>query len=139
LTPSWRQTCCAGASQGAKSIRGRHGEHRPLTIDSPLIPCSLPDPSLFLDALPGLLSPDGVVAIVSPYSWLEEWTPRDKWLGGLVRGGDAVYSAPELTAKMEALGFVLVEQSDMPFVIREHGACDEPRCDMWPCCERALV
>ena len=107
--------------------------HRPLTIDSPRIPCSLPDPSLFLDALPGLLSPDGVVAIVSPYSWLEEWTPRDKWLGGLVRGGDAVYSAPELTSKMEALGFVLVEQSDMPFVIREHSACVEPL----HCCAKA--
>lgn len=86
-------------------------------------PCSLPDPSLFLDALPGLLTPDGIVALVSPYSWLEEWTPRDKWLGGVVRGGDAVYSGAELTQKMQALGFELVEQSDMPFVIREHGAC----------------
>jgi hypothetical protein len=52
----------------------------------------------------------------------QEWTSRDKWLGGVVRGGDAVYSAPELTQKMKALGFSMVEESDMPFVIREHGA-----------------
>jgi len=82
--------------------------------------CRLPDPTKFLDALPHMLTPDGVVVLVSPYSWLEEWTSRDKWLGGVVRGGDAVYSAPELTQKMKALGFSMVEESDMPFVIREH-------------------
>jgi hypothetical protein len=30
--------------------------------------------------------------------------------------------------RQEALGFTLVEESDMPFLIREHGARDGRRC-----------
>jgi len=66
--------------------------------------------------------PGGVAVIVSPYSWLEEYTPQEHWLGGVVRGGDSVASAPALQEAMTALGFQLVEQFDMPFLIREHGA-----------------
>ena len=44
--------------------------------------------------------PGGVAVIVSPYSWLEEYTPQAQWLGGVVRGGDSVHSAPELAAIM---------------------------------------
>ena len=60
--------------------------------------------------------------IISPYSWLEEYTAQEQWLGGVVRGGDSVASAPALAEAMEALGFQLVEQFDMPFLIREHCA-----------------
>ena len=66
--------------------------------------------------------PGGVAVIISPYSWLEEYTAQEHWLGGVVRGGDSVSSAPALAEAMEALGFALVEQFDMPFLIREHGA-----------------
>lgn len=66
--------------------------------------------------------PGGVAVIVSPYSWLEEYTAQEHWLGGVVRGGDSVASAPALQEAMTALGFQLVEQFDMPFLIREHGA-----------------
>jgi SAM-dependent methyltransferase len=38
--------------------------------------CRLPDPMLFLDRLPSILKPGGVVVLVSPYSWLEEYTPE---------------------------------------------------------------
>ena len=38
---------------------------------TPLCRRSLPDPTKFLDALPHMLTPDGVVVLVSPYSWLE--------------------------------------------------------------------
>jgi SAM-dependent methyltransferase len=43
--------------------------------------CRLPDPFACLEALPQLVKVGGVVVMVTPYSWLEEYTPRDKWMG----------------------------------------------------------
>lgn len=43
--------------------------------------CRLPDPQLFLEALPRLVAPGGLVVFVSPYSWLKQYTPREAWLG----------------------------------------------------------
>ncbi len=60
---------------------------------------------------------------------VQEWTPQANWLGGVVRGGDAVYSAPAFIEKMSTLGMELVEQSDVPFLIREHGASTLAACD----------
>ena len=61
-----------------------------------------------------------MVAVISPYSWLEEYTPQSKWLGGTVRGGEAVSSAAAFVQLMGGMGFELVEESDVPFLIREH-------------------
>ena len=44
--------------------------------------CRLPDPAAFLARLPTLVRPGGVLALVSPYSWLGAWTPQGKWVGG---------------------------------------------------------
>lgn len=44
--------------------------------------CRLPDPVAFLDRLPALLRPGGVVVLTTPWSWLEAWTKRPRWLGG---------------------------------------------------------
>mmetsp|Transcript_15957 Transcript_15957/g.34611 ORF Transcript_15957/g.34611 Transcript_15957/m.34611 type:complete len:342 (-) Transcript_15957:239-1264(-) len=82
--------------------------------------CRLPDPDALLNRLPGLVNPNGVVVFVSPYSWLEEYTPKDKWFGGYVTAGKPVDSATTLKSKMKALGFNLVEEQQMPFLIREH-------------------
>ena len=38
--------------------------------------CRLPNPYQFLDRLPSLVAPGGVLVITSPYSWLEEFTPK---------------------------------------------------------------
>ena len=43
--------------------------------------CRLPEPRDYLRRLPGLLVPGGLVVHVSPYSWLKQYTPRDKWIG----------------------------------------------------------
>ena len=43
--------------------------------------CRLPRPTDFLDALPRLLVAGGLVVLVSPYSWLPQYTPRTEWLG----------------------------------------------------------
>ena len=40
----------------------------------------LPDPLRCLAQLPALVAPGGALIITSPYTWLEEYTPRDRWL-----------------------------------------------------------
>ncbi|GMH34278.1 hypothetical protein BSKO_02112 [Bryopsis sp. KO-2023] len=83
--------------------------------------CRLPDPMLFLNRLPSLMKPKGCVVLVSPYSWLESWTPKPKWMGGCEDSdGKPLRSAEKLKAVMEELGFELVHEENVPFLIREH-------------------
>lgn len=79
--------------------------------------CRLPDPRAFLDRLPSLLNPGGVVVIVSPYSWLPEYTAREKWLGGGING---LRGREAMSNIMRSNGLELVEGREMPFLIREH-------------------
>lgn len=81
--------------------------------------CRVPDPQALLRRLPDLVRPGGQLAITSPYSWLEEYTPRERWLGGFLRDGEAIRSLPSLQAALDH-AFELVEVRDMPFLIREH-------------------
>jgi len=74
----------------------------------------LPDPGKCLASLPGLISSSGWLVITSPYTWMEEYTPREKWLDGSGRG--------TLNALKELLtpNFALRRVFDLPFLIREH-------------------
>lgn len=82
--------------------------------------CRLPDPAAFLADVGRFVSPGGVLALVSPYSWLEEYTPRDKWLGATYdaqgRPRDSFAAVRELLEPR----FELLERQDFPFLIREH-------------------
>jgi SAM-dependent methyltransferase len=44
--------------------------------------CRLSDPHAFLERLPSLVRPGGVVVLTTPWSWLEGWTRKSAWLGG---------------------------------------------------------
>ncbi len=52
--------------------------------------------------------------MTSPYTWLEEYTPRDKWLV------DAEGSALGALKEILAPAFELRQTIDLPFLIREH-------------------
>ena len=86
--------------------------------------CRLPSPSACLRSLggpSGLVKPGGLAVIVSPYTWMEEHTPRDGWLGGYASGnGTRVYSDATLRSLMDECGFELLGEEDMPLLIREH-------------------
>lgn len=79
----------------------------------------LPRPSTLLERLPELVSPDGQLIIISPYTWLEEFTPREHWLGGFERDGRPVTTLACLQTIL-APAFTLTGQKDLPFLIREH-------------------
>jgi len=76
------------------------------------------DPGLFLSGIAGRIRPGGLLAITSPYTWLEEYTPKTKWLGGRREGGEPVSTFAGLTRAL-AGGFALVDRGEIPFVIRE--------------------
>merc|ERR1711879_1114930 len=46
--------------------------------------CRLPNPTSFLQRCKDLVRPGGVLVLVSPYSWLQEYTEKSHWLGGYV-------------------------------------------------------
>jgi len=74
----------------------------------------VPRPRGLLQACDRLVRPGGQLILTSPYTWLEEYTPREEWLG---RGGRR--TSEVLAAFLP--GFRLVHRGDLPFVLREHG------------------
>jgi putative 4-mercaptohistidine N1-methyltranferase len=70
--------------------------------------CRLPAPREFLSNLAALVAPGGQLLLASPYSWLEQYTPRKEWL-----------SSKEVERILRQ-DFNLVGRRDLPFVIREH-------------------
>lgn len=84
--------------------------------------CRLPEPLACLDALALLVKPGGTALVVTPFSWLEQFTPRSKWLGGFV---DPVTGQPQrskdaLLREMGRRGFEKVHEEQVPLLIREH-------------------
>lgn len=84
--------------------------------------CRLPDPMACLNAMPNIVNKGGVVVMVTPFTWLEEFTPRSKWLGGFNDpvSQEPMYSKDKLKEIMEGLGFEKIHEEQMPLVIREH-------------------
>ncbi len=79
----------------------------------------LHNPGAFLASLHRLLTDNGMLVISSPYTLMEEFTPRSRWIGGFERNGRPF---TVLDGVKEALGphFDMIgEPVDVPFVIRE--------------------
>ena len=74
-------------------------------------------PQMFLDDIPNRINKDGLLVLLSPYTWLEDYTPKENWLGGYMRDNKEVYTLDILKEKL--LDFELLETIDVPFVIKE--------------------
>lgn len=79
----------------------------------------LKNPLACLKRLPLLLNRGGQLILVSPYSWLREYTPRSHWLGGCRRSGRELRTFPALR-RILGPDFRLAGRRDLPFLIREH-------------------
>lgn len=79
----------------------------------------LRDPLRCLVKLGRFVRPGGQLVVVSPNTWLEQYTPRSKWLGGVVRDGRRAWTFDGLRRALRP-AFTLEERKDMPFLIREH-------------------
>lgn len=76
------------------------------------------DPSLFLHTIDKRLAPSGILVLTSPYTWLQEFTDKSKWLGGIKINGENRSTLQSLKDIL-APKFKLLEVCDLPFVIRE--------------------
>jgi 5-histidylcysteine sulfoxide synthase/putative 4-mercaptohistidine N1-methyltranferase len=76
------------------------------------------DPKRFLESLYDRLSPGGVLILTSPYTWQEDSTPKERWIGGFKRDGENLFTLDGLKEILEP-GLILKETRDVPFVIRE--------------------
>ena len=65
----------------------------------------LPDPAQCLEEIPRFLNTNGLLAITSPYTWLTEYTPKEKWLGGYTRDGEPARAHDRLVEPFHLLPF----------------------------------
>ena len=85
--------------------------------------CRLPSPKACLNRLSGpfgLIRPGGLVLIATPFTWNEEYTPKEVWLGGYQLKNQAIDSREGLMKQMKVNGFTLVHEEDSVLLIREH-------------------
>nr|WP_086940998.1 5-histidylcysteine sulfoxide synthase [Thaumasiovibrio occultus] len=78
----------------------------------------LSDPAKFLNAMKQRVNSGGILAIASPYTWLEAHTAKGNWLGGKKVNGENQTTLEGLTEQL-ADAFTLEQVQDVPFVIRE--------------------
>ena len=88
-----------------------------------VLACNLVDrlyePRRFLDAIADRLTPGGTLVLFSPYTWLEEFTPKEKWLGGRKVDGENVTTLEGLHAALAPRFAPVGDPRDVEFVIRE--------------------
>ncbi|MHB8865237.1 MAG: 5-histidylcysteine sulfoxide synthase [Pirellulaceae bacterium] len=77
------------------------------------------DPKKFLETIHERLNLGGVLVITSPYTWLEEFTQKHNWLGGIRRGGEPYMTLDALRDLLVPHFVMLGTPQDVEFVIRE--------------------
>jgi len=82
--------------------------------------CRLPEPRAFLQKAVDSVRPGGILVLVSPFSWLEEYTPKDKWFGGRLDASGEPLNAHAAVAEVLEPAFSLAARSDEAFLLREH-------------------
>jgi putative 4-mercaptohistidine N1-methyltranferase len=73
----------------------------------------LPDPARCLAQLSALVAPHGWLVLTSPYTWLEDYTPRERWLDR----GDGTLAGLQMHLEP---AFSLAHRFDLPMLIRDH-------------------
>jgi putative 4-mercaptohistidine N1-methyltranferase len=81
--------------------------------------CRLRHPRRFLDRLPALVRPGGILVLTTPSTWKQIHTPRSNWIGGCIRDGREVRTLDGLKDLLDP-AFRLRRRLDLPLVIREH-------------------
>lgn len=76
-------------------------------------------PSLFLESVHERINELGLLVIASPYTWLEEYTPKEHWVGGYRKNGEDFSTFDGLKEMLAPHFRLLFEPWSLPFVIRE--------------------
>lgn len=76
-------------------------------------------PSLFLKDIAQRINDGGLLIIASPYTWLEEHTPKEHWIGGYKKDGESYSTLDGLKDHLSSHFKLVGEPRKVPFVIRE--------------------
>lgn len=79
----------------------------------------LATPAAFLDTVHERLVPGGILVLTSPYTWLEAFTKKDHWLGGVRRAGEPYWTLDALRDRLAAHFRMIEAPADIAFTIRE--------------------
>lgn len=109
--------------KGIQFIQGDACNLKPQFTGYDLVFCGnlidrLYDPALFLSTISQRLNPGGLLILTSPYTWLEQFTEKSKWLGGIKVNGENQTTLDGLKAHLSSK-FKLLATDDVPFIIRE--------------------
>jgi SAM-dependent methyltransferase len=81
----------------------------------------LPDPAAFLNSIGDFIEAKGMLVLTSPYSWLEVYTPQEKWVGGYLEDGKPVTTSEGLARILVKKGFEeLCAKEDIRFSIKDN-------------------
>lgn len=76
-------------------------------------------PRRFLDSIKERINDGGLLVIASPYTWLEEHTPKEEWIGGFKKDGENYTTLDGLRDHLSSHFRLVGEPRKVPFVIRE--------------------
>ncbi len=74
--------------------------------------CRLPNPKSFISCLSKIIRPGGQLILATPFTWLQEYTPEESWIGN----GNSESQLEMILSPH----FGLEKKVDLPFLIREH-------------------
>ncbi|WP_300464033.1 5-histidylcysteine sulfoxide synthase [Desulfobacula sp.] len=77
------------------------------------------DPVKFLTTIHMRLRMNGLLVLTSPYTWLEEFTKKENWVGGIRKAGEPYTTLDGLKELLSAHFKMLDEPRDIEFVIHE--------------------
>lgn len=77
------------------------------------------DPVKFLQEIYTRINDHGILVLTSPYTWMEEFTDLEKWVGGYRKDGEPFTTLDGLKELLKEHFDLLEEPKDVPFVIRE--------------------
>jgi len=75
--------------------------------------------AMFLISIHECINDDGLLVLTSPYTWLEEYTEKQHWLGGYKQNGENVTTLDGLHTILGEYFEPFCDPVDIPFVIRE--------------------
>lgn len=79
----------------------------------------LPQPRKFLSMIHERIAPGGLLVIASPYSWSEQFTERDQWLGGTRQAGEPYTTLEGIRDTLSPHFRQVCQPRTIPFVLRE--------------------
>ena len=116
---SFRDACVkATFFQGDACALAQHFSGYDLVLATNLID-RLYQPKLFLTTIHERINDNGILVLTSPYTWKEEYTKKEFWIGGYKDKNGHEVSTLEGLKKILEVHFELIAIEDVPFVIRE--------------------